>query len=85
MGLGQQPILNQIDSDIKINGLTIEQEKKMVDGFEKDTRDIIGRWLDNSPFISHSLTLFRKDSEFFFGNKLFGWQSSKPKNLDVPT
>ena len=51
--------------DIRINGFTIEQEKKLMDGFETDTRDVIGRWLDNSPFISHSLTLYRKDSGIF--------------------
>ena len=72
--------------EIRINGFTIEQEEKLVDGFETDTRYVIGRWLDNSPFISHSLTLFRKDSGFFlernFSDGSKHIKEFRPSNID---
>ena len=72
--------------DIRINGFTIEQEEKLVDGFETNTRDVIGRWLDNSPFISHSLTLFRKDSGIFlernFSDDSRQIKELRPSNID---
>lgn len=72
--------------DIRINGFTIEQEEKLVDGFETDTRNIIGRWLDNSPLLSHSLTLFRKDSGLFLERNFSDGSSQtnelRPSNID---
>ena len=65
---------------IRINGFTIEQEKRLVDSFETDTRDIIGRWLDSSPFLRHCLTLFRNDSGIFL-ERIFSDGGNQTKEL----
>ena len=51
--------------DIKINGFTIEQEEKILVFFSSDKRNVIGRWIDSSPFMSHGLTLYEEGNKFF--------------------
>jgi hypothetical protein len=53
------------DLEIKILGLTIEQEEKLRQTSTSDTRDIIGRWLDESPLVGASITIFREDGNLF--------------------
>lgn len=72
--------------NIRINGFTIEQEDKLVDIFAADTRNIIGRWLDPSPFSNHGLTLFKNDSGIFLERNFSDGSNStkelKPSNTN---
>ncbi|BDD09510.1 hypothetical protein FUAX_19420 [Fulvitalea axinellae] len=46
---------------VSINGLSLEQEKELIEGFENETRETIGMWIDETPFICSSLTLLFND------------------------
>lgn len=69
-----------------INGLTIEQEKLLIDGLKNEMRNTIGMWVDETPFVSSSMTLLEQEGEIILETKFFdGSQSSKKlksKKLD---
>lgn len=57
--------------DIRINGFTIDQKEKILDAFSLDTRNVIGRWIATSPFVSHGLTLFKEGNRIFIERRFF--------------
>ena len=66
--------------EVRILGLTLEQEEKFSAEPKIADREIVGRWLDDSPIIGGRITLFRKD-EILFIEKMFTDGSSLKQEL----
>ncbi|WDP87536.1 MAG: DUF2971 domain-containing protein [Desulfobacter sp.] len=57
------------DFKIQILGFSLEQEIELIKSFKADTRNIVGRWLDPSPFSNHGLILFKENGSFLLERK----------------
>jgi hypothetical protein len=66
--------------EVLILGLTAEDENKLVAQPEPANREIIGRWLDESPFVGSRITLFREEGKLFI-EQMFKDGSSFKKKL----
>jgi len=55
--------------EVRILGLTAEQEKALKQQPADPSRQIIGSWLDQRPFGGSRITIFRKDDKLFMENK----------------
>jgi len=51
--------------EVRILGLKAEEEQKLAAQREPANREIIGRWLDESPFVGSRITIFREDGKLF--------------------
>jgi hypothetical protein len=49
--------------ETSINGLTLEQEQLIIKRLKNETRNTIGMWIDDSPYIGSSLTLLQQNGE----------------------
>lgn len=50
---------------VKILGLTADEEQKMVQAASKDSRDVVGIWLDDRPLAGEIIKIYKKDNKFF--------------------
>lgn len=53
------------DLEVRILGLTAEDENKLVTQPQPTNREIIGRWLDETPLIGSRVTIFREKGKLF--------------------
>ncbi len=53
------------DLEVRILGLTAEEEEKLLAEPAPANREIIGRWLDERPFIGSRITIFHEDGKLF--------------------
>lgn len=53
------------DLEVKILGLSVEEEQELVAEPAPATRQIIGRWLDESPYVGGRITIFRERGKIF--------------------
>lgn len=53
------------DLEVQILGMTIAEEESVLADPMPPNREIIGRWLDQSPMIGCSITIFREDGKLF--------------------
>lgn len=53
------------DLEVRIIGLTVEDENKLVNQPEPANRETIGHWLDESPFVGSRITIFREKGKLF--------------------
>jgi hypothetical protein len=51
--------------EVRILGLTVDDEKKLLTQPEPTNREMIGRWLDESPFVGSRITIFREKGKLF--------------------
>lgn len=63
----------------KINGLTIEQEKSLIEGLEKEDRNVIGTWLDETPYSCSTMILYQKNDEVYLETKFLDGSKSEEK------
>lgn len=56
----------QDDLKTQINGLTSEQENALVNRLNNDKRETLGKWVDETPYVSSSITLLKNNGEYFF-------------------
>jgi len=68
--------------DVKILGLTAEQEKALRQSPSDPSREVIGRWLDESPFIGSRVTIFRQDGKLFMENTYKDGSSGKKEIVE---
>lgn len=54
--------------EVRILGLTAEDEKALAAQLEPASREIIGQWLDESPFIGGRITIFREKEKLYIEN-----------------
>jgi len=57
------------DLEVRILGLTAEEEDKLVAQLELANHQIVGRWLDERPFVASRITIFREDGRLFIERK----------------
>ncbi|MBT3278224.1 MAG: hypothetical protein HN909_03600 [Phycisphaerales bacterium] len=55
--------------EVKILGLTIEEETKLLNEPLPTDRTVIGRWIDESPYVSGRITMYSKEAKFFIETK----------------
>ena len=53
------------DLEVRIRGLTIEQEKVMRQLPVDQSRDVIGVWLDETPIVASRIVIFRQVNRYF--------------------
>ena len=53
------------DLEVRILGLTAEAENKLVTQPQAANREVIGRWLDDTPLIGNRTTIFREKGKLF--------------------
>jgi hypothetical protein len=68
------------DLEVRILGLTAEEEENLVAEPASVTREIIGRWLDEGPFVANRITIFREDGRLFI-EQMFKDGSSLKKEI----
>ncbi len=56
------------DLKIRILGLTVEQEQALKQEPEDMSRNVVGRWLDESPFVGNRTTIFQKNGKLYMEN-----------------
>ena len=50
----------------QINGLTNQQEKSLIDRLNNEKRNTVGKWIDETPYVSSSIILIEDNGEFYF-------------------
>lgn len=53
------------DLEISILGLTSEEEKKLTKDALNQSRDTIGIWMDDRPYVGSTITLYRENGKLF--------------------
>lgn len=63
--------------EVRILGTTIDQEKKLVKSLEDLSGKIIGKWFDDSPAVSGTYTLLRRNGKIFLNVKYMDGSGSE--------
>lgn len=75
--------------EISINGLSFAQEKSFINSLKKDTRNTIGMWIDETPFMCSSMILLEENEEVILETKYrdnsISKEKFKPTKLDIGT
>lgn len=73
------------DLEVRILGLTAEEEEKLVAEPAPANREIIGRWLDESPFVGSRITIFRENGKLFIEQMFKDGSSLKHELVEKKT
>ncbi|NOX55980.1 MAG: hypothetical protein GXP27_16360 [Planctomycetes bacterium] len=73
------------DLQVRIFGLTLEQEKKLVSEPVPAGWDVLGRWLDERPFFGKRVTIFRQAGTLYVEEKYPDGSAVKKKLLERKT
>jgi len=68
--------------EVRILGLTAEAEKALTQEPVPANREIIGRWLDVSPFVSSRITIYREDGTLYVEQKFKDGSSSNDELVE---
>lgn len=63
--------------DVKILGLTAEQEESLKQQADDPSQEVIGSWLDERPFVGNRITIFRQNGKIFMENTYKDGSSGK--------
>jgi len=70
------------DLDIRILGLTAEQEKNLLNEATDSSREVIGTWLDNSPVIGSRIMIYQKNHKFYMEQKFKNGSTSTTEMVE---
>jgi hypothetical protein len=70
------------DLKVRIQGLTAEQEEALKQQPDDPSREVIGSWLDESPFIGSRITIFRQNGRLFTENAYKDGSSGKKEIIE---
>lgn len=73
------------DLEVRIQGLTIEQEETLRQQPSDQSREIIGAWLDVSPFAGSRITIFQENKKVFLENKYKDGSSGVAELVETPS
>ncbi len=62
-------------------GTTIEEEKALKTGSKKSSAEIIGEWLDKSPYVGAKYTLLKKNGKIIMVRKFKDGSSSEKEMI----
>ncbi|MCK4998179.1 MAG: hypothetical protein KAS23_01545 [Anaerohalosphaera sp.] len=68
--------------EVKILGLTVEQENTMRQLPDDASRKVVGVWLDESPYIGSRITIFQQDDKLFMENKYTDGSGGKKEMVE---
>ena len=71
--------------DVRILGLSIEEEKRLVAESISTKRQVIGSWLDESPGIGGRIAIFREGGKLYIEQKFKDGSSMKKKLVEKKT
>lgn len=71
--------------EVRILGLTKEQEKTLTKQPTDPSREVLGRWLDERPFVGNMITIFRQAGNLFMENAFADGSSGKMEILARPS
>ncbi|OGE83037.1 MAG: hypothetical protein A2Y39_07045 [Candidatus Delongbacteria bacterium GWF2_40_14] len=63
--------------DVRILGMTIEQESKFTPDKLNSDSEIIGRWKDESPLVGAFITIFKRNNQIFLSKKYIDGSKSE--------
>ncbi|WP_339719691.1 hypothetical protein [Marinomonas primoryensis] len=55
--------------EVKILGLTAEEEEKMVRAAKSTSRDVVGIWMDDRPYVGATITIYRENRKLYLESK----------------
>lgn len=55
--------------EVRILGLTSEEEKKLTQEAMSHSRDTVGIWMDDSPYVGSTVTIFRENGKLYLETK----------------
>ena len=62
--------------EVKILGLTLEDEEKMIQEAKNINRDIVGIWKDENPYVPSTVTIYRENGNLYLATKYKDGSSS---------
>jgi len=65
------------DLEVRILGLTVEQEKALKQLPDDPSRDVIGSWLDETLYMGRRITIFRQNGKLFMESVYYDGSSGK--------
>lgn len=57
------------DVEVKILGLTLDQDQKITRDAASDTREVVGVWADERPYVGATLTLYGENGKLYLDTK----------------
>jgi len=70
------------DLEVRILGLTVEQEKALKQLPDDPSRDVIGSWLDETLFMGRRITIFRQNGKLFMESVYYDGSSGKKEIVE---
>ena len=55
--------------EVKILGLTAEEEEKMARAAKSTSRDVVGIWMDDRPYVGATITIYRENKKLYLESK----------------
>ncbi|MCK4342810.1 MAG: ABC transporter permease [Phycisphaerae bacterium] len=71
--------------EVRILGLTVEEEKALKQQPDDPSREVIGSWLDERLHFGHRVTIFRQNGKVFMENKFPDGSSGKKEIVEKPS
>lgn len=62
--------------EVRILGLTAEEEEKMTRAAKNTSRDVVGIWLDDRAYVGATITIFRENKKLYLESKYKDGSSS---------
>ena len=71
--------------EVIIQGLTVEQENALRQLPDDSSREVIGVWLDKTPFIGSRVTIYRQNGKLFLERTYYDGSSGKKEMAEKPS
>ena len=55
--------------EVRILGLTAEEEEKMARAAKSTSRDVVGIWMDDRPYVGATITIYRENKKLYLESK----------------
>lgn len=68
--------------EVRIQGLTTEQEKILKQQPNDPSREVIGSWLDETPYMGRRITIFRQNGKLFMESVYYDGSSGKKEIVE---
>ena len=73
------------DLEVRILGLTAEQEEALKQQPDDPSREVIGSWIDDTMYFGNRTTIFRQDGKLFMENTYEDGSSGKREIVAKPS
>ena len=73
------------DLEVRILGLTIDDEERLLADSAAANREVIGNWLDERPYVGSRITIFREDGKLFIERVFKAGRTHKDELVEKTT